>query len=100
MRLSQILQSRFMPDVRARGVAYARNGSTRIKFGDQAVVRAEVQGVDKYRVDLELDGKTLYVSCTCPYFEGREIGCKHCWATVLVAEQKGFLRDVLRTRGV
>ncbi len=100
MRLSQILQSRFMPDVRARGVAYARNGSTRIKFGDRSVVRAEVQGVDRYRVDLELDGRTLYVTCSCPYFEGREIGCKHCWATVLVAEQKGFLRDVLRTRGI
>ncbi|CAN5285241.1 hypothetical protein BH18ACI2_BH18ACI2_20590 [soil metagenome] len=32
----------------------------------------------------------LFVTCTCPYYEMEGL-CKHLWATLLIADKKGYL---------
>jgi superfamily II DNA or RNA helicase len=76
--------------VRSRGNSYYHGGAVRIMEGDERFVRAFVRGTDKYTVLLSIKGENFSVSCTCPYYEDRDI-CKHIWATMLAAEASGYL---------
>jgi hypothetical protein len=75
--------------VRSRGRYYYRDGMVRIVEGDERHVRATVRGTSNYKVLLAIDGNTFSVSCTCPYYD--EDVCKHIWATMLAAEERGYL---------
>jgi len=46
-------------------------------------------------VRLALEGETLLVSCSCPYFDSYSSVCKHIWATLLASEAAGHLDGVL-----
>src|SRR5208282_1692275 len=37
-------------------------------------------------------GAKLLASCTCPYFSPQGEPCKHLWATLLLADSRGFLQ--------
>jgi len=78
--------------VRSRGYFYYRNGAVQIINGNKEEVQAIVIGTDAYQIDLYREEDTVYVFCTCPYFEGERETCKHIWATLLAAEKQGFLR--------
>jgi superfamily II DNA or RNA helicase len=79
-------------DVRARGRQYHASGVVRIVRGDTRSVRAIVEGTERYRVILERHRKGLQVCCSCPYYQDRLVPCKHVWATILAAEQEGYLQ--------
>jgi superfamily II DNA or RNA helicase len=79
-------------DVRRRGAHYYMTGAVRILKGDAEKVEASVRGTQVYAVTLDRRGKVIKAHCSCPYFQDRERLCKHVWATLLVADEKGYLR--------
>src|SRR4030067_1459932 len=86
--LSGYVESKVQP----RGYSYHRSGAVQIVDGNEEELQAFVIGTETYEVDLYRDGDTLYVCCTCPYFEGERVACKHIWATLLSAEKQGYLK--------
>jgi len=78
--------------VQSRGFSYYRSGAVQIINGNKEELQASVIGTDAYEVDVYREEDTVYVSCTCPYFEGERETCKHIWATLLAAEQQGYLK--------
>src|SRR5437868_2281475 len=77
--------------VQERGRKYYRRGAVRIVRGDKGSVRAVVHGSRRYHVDLWREGKSVLVSCDCPYYQDDLTPCKHIWATLLAAEAKNYL---------
>ena len=77
---------------RAAAIPTTGVGPFEIINGNKKELQAVVIGSDTYEVDLYREGDTIYVSCTCPYFEGERETCKHIWATLLAAEKQGYLR--------
>ncbi len=86
--LSRYVDSR----VRQRGHSYFRSGSVDIVHGNEEEVQALVFGTDTYEVEIFRQDDTVHVACSCPYFEGEGDTCKHIWATLLAAENRGYLR--------
>jgi hypothetical protein len=78
--------------VQSRGYSYYRSGAVQIINGNKEELQASVIGTDAYEVDVYREEDTVYVSCTCPYFEGERETCKHIWATLLAAEKQGYLK--------
>ena len=62
--------------------------------GDAHSVSAEVHGTDVYDVEIRTDGPQLRVWCSCPYFADRSSGCKHLWATAVLATENGWLTNL------
>src|SRR5689334_17095366 len=96
MRISQLLKPEFGSDVRSRAGSYVHGRAVRIVQGTPTAVWATVQGSQRYNVALCLEDDELHISCSCPFFHDRGVGCKHIWATILVAEQQGHLSEVPR----
>lgn len=92
MRLTDALAPQVSAAIRERGRKYYRAGVVEFVNGDAFEVRALVSGTREYAVGLTLSESELGVSCTCPYFEGSSV-CKHIWATLLGAEDRGYLTD-------
>ncbi len=57
---------------------------------------ARVHGGEDYDVNLRLAGDRLVMSCTCRHFSDHGTVCKHLWAVALVADRKGWMRDLPR----
>ena len=93
MALTSHLRQQVSRKVRQRGGHYYRSRAVFIHTADANSVVATVEGGDTYEVSLSREASTLNVSCTCPYFQGGSGPCKHIWATLLAAEDKGFLLD-------
>ncbi|HKG22005.1 MAG TPA: SNF2 helicase associated domain-containing protein, partial [Blastocatellia bacterium] len=79
----------FSSAIRSRGLDYYMKGRVRMVGSAPGFVHAVVRGTTDYTVRLELRGRNLHVSCTCPYYE--DDACKHVWATMLAAGSKGYL---------
>src|SRR5688572_27956868 len=62
--------------------------------GDRQGVTAEVHGSEVYDVEIRTDGRHLRVWCSCPYFADRASGCKHLWATAVLANENGWLTNL------
>ena len=75
-----------------RGRDYFKRGAVEPIEGDRTSVRAVVQGTLRYDVEITSIDEFLDYSCTCPFFERDLEPCKHIWATVLAAEERGYLR--------
>jgi superfamily II DNA or RNA helicase len=95
MGLSKKLARDVARDVRARGRQYYDAGAVHIMRGDPHAVRATVSGTERYRVSLDRRKKSLQVCCSCPYYQDRRVPCKHVWATILTAEDRGYLQGVI-----
>src|SRR5947209_8294725 len=91
MTLSSQLARDVAFDVKERGREYHRRGAAHILTGDAWLVEARVVGTDDYRVELNRDKNQIFAWCTCPYFQDREKICKHIWATLLTADNHGYL---------
>ena len=96
MKISKILKRNFASDVRSRAASYYYSGSVRIVQETDSGLWATVQGSDRYQVAIFLEDDDLHMSCSCPYFSDRGVGCKHLWATILTAEQQGALSGLSR----
>ena len=94
MTLSTQVARAFNATIRSRGQDYFRLGAVRIETGLDHRVVAQVKGSrGAYEVEIDWEGQDLSLYCECPYFES-DGPCKHLWATVLMAESKGFLSAV------
>ena len=95
MQLSSALAPLANPGTRARGADYARSGA--IVHFDPAptFVYAVVRGGDDYVVRLDLAGRDVRGSCSCPYFADHLELCKHLWAGSFGAACiEGWLRRI------
>ncbi len=94
MTLSTQVAGAFDAAIRSRGSAYFKRGAVQIQTGLVDQVVAVVRGSrSTYDVQIDWEGGDLSLCCDCPYFESSG-PCKHLWATVLMAESKGFLSAV------
>jgi hypothetical protein len=72
----------------------------KIHMGSPTEVGAMVQGSELYNVSLKwLDGK-VKAGCDCPFFEEHGNLCKHIWATILEADERGYLSEVVGGRPI
>src|SRR3989304_7309747 len=76
---------------RERGRLYFLAGAVKRIEGGAWRVDARVQGSHLYGVRIAFADDFLEVNCSCPLFDRDLVTCKHIWAAVLAAEQKGFL---------
>jgi uncharacterized Zn finger protein len=91
----------FASATRVRGIEYAARGLVRIAHHADGAVLAEVQGQERYTVELRAAAGVLRASCSCPHFLKGE-ACKHLWATLMVAERDRILpkAEELRLTGL
>ena len=81
----------FGSEVRSRGREYQRRGAVRLTRQTPDALRASVQGTRSYRVDVAWDGGDFEYQCTCPFAQEYGEPCKHVWATLLEADERGAL---------
>ncbi len=92
MGIAQKVARNFSDSVRSRGQSYFSKGRVSLMSAKPNEVLAKVRGTTKYRVRVRLRGTKLLGSCTCPYFSPQGEPCKHLWATLLLADSRGFLQ--------
>src|SRR5271157_2159814 len=92
MGIAQKVARNFSDAVRSRGQSYFSKGRVSLMSAKPNEVVAKVRGTTKYRVRVRLRGAKLLASCTCPYFSPQGEPCKHLWATLLLADSRGFLQ--------
>ena len=86
------LQGEVTSRARSRGANYFAAGRVTLQHGDPERVEALVKGSQTYSVSIYLDGPNDVVAgCSCPI--AYEI-CKHVWATLLAAENAGYLHRI------
>jgi superfamily II DNA or RNA helicase len=76
---------------RAKGLHYFSSGRVIDISGGEWVANATVRGTRDYRVDLVRDGDHFTGGCECPYYSDRAEICKHIWAALLEADERGLL---------
>lgn len=76
---------------RAKGLQYFQSGRVIDVNGAEWVANATVRGTRDYRVDLVRDRHRFTGACECPYYADRAEICKHIWAALLEAEERGLL---------
>ncbi|HMF59961.1 MAG TPA: hypothetical protein VK595_06300, partial [Vicinamibacterales bacterium] len=79
------------PRTRAKGFHYFSTGRVIDVSGAEWVANAIVRGTRDYRVDLVRDRQRFTGACECPYYADRAEICKHIWAAMLEAEERGLL---------
>ncbi len=92
MGIAQKVARNFSDAVRSRGQVYLSKGRVSLMSAKPNEVVAKVRGTTKYRVRVRLRGAKLLASCSCPYFSPQGEPCKHLWATLLLADSRGFLQ--------
>jgi superfamily II DNA or RNA helicase len=92
MGIAQKVIRNFSDAVRSRGQSYFSKGRVTLMSARPNEVVARVRGTAKYRVRVRLRGMKLLASCSCPYFSPQGEPCKHLWATLLLADARGFLQ--------
>ena len=92
MELSQ-LANEFSTVNMQRATRYALSGKVEVTEFAPNLVKAIVHGGAPYDVGLRIARNRLWLSCDCPAFH-RQGPCKHLWATLIVAEQRGILRQL------
>src|SRR3954469_14569118 len=93
MGIAQKVARNFSDAVRARGQSYFSKGRVSLMSASPNEIVAKVRGTTKYRVRARLRGAKLLTSCSCPYFSPQGEPCKHLWATLLLADSRGFLQS-------
>ncbi len=97
--LAEKLLHRFSPRCRERGKAYYLGGRVGSIAGSEDSVDATVRGTEVYMVRLSLEYGDLAMDCSCPYFK-EHASCKHLWAVIMDAEQKGYLSNALQYKDI
>src|SRR6516225_4405178 len=98
MTLAEKFAFEFDKRIQFKGQGIARSGVMRVRKSGPDFFHSFVAGRD-YRVNLDLDGDILEVSCECPYFD--EWGpCKHLWAAMLEADRHKALQNALERKSV
>jgi hypothetical protein len=77
--------------VRAKGLRYHHQGAVVAISGGEWSVHAVVRGGRNYRVEIVRDHDTFRATCDCAYFTDRGEICKHIWAAIMEADERGLL---------
>ncbi|WP_455381636.1 DEAD/DEAH box helicase, partial [Salinispira pacifica] len=85
--LTRDLAAFFAPAVRARGDACFGRGAVHVISSDVHGAEAVVTGERRYRTVLEFHDGFVGLVCSCPFFTGRGLPCKHLWALLLSTER-------------
>ncbi|MEX2586670.1 MAG: DEAD/DEAH box helicase [Actinomycetota bacterium] len=93
MTLSTRLAPRVPAALQERGRKLHLKGAVFLRTGSDTDVKARVVGGHLYDVSVRLGERPEQpdVFCDCLYFAGGAGFCKHLWATVLSAEEQGYL---------
>lgn len=95
--MPDLVSGSFSSKIRERGRRYFRSGSVDIvEYDARKHVVALVYGSTSYGTTLTAPKRegpswTILATCTCPYIDSFGAPCKHIFATLLEAEQRGFL---------
>ena len=76
-----------------RGDQYYATGRVTRFDETNGVIDATVLGTRPYNITLQPEDDFLRVTCECPYFERELDVCKHIWAVVRAASDRGLLPD-------
>ena len=95
MTLAELLQTRFRADLRHRGAAYIEAERISLIRVTPENVFGVVQDGAEYQTQLRYQPDDIGLFCTCEQYAKSKV-CKHLWATVLAADQKGFVSPGLR----
>ena len=92
MTVLDVLRPHTTQHAQQRGWQYL-NRVEGLHHDDQSVT-AVVVGTELYDVEIRHAGRQLRVWCSCPYFADRATGCKHLWATAVLAVEHGWLTNL------
>jgi hypothetical protein len=96
MAVLEDLKRDFQFETRTRGKQYYLDDAVHIANAEPGVIKAQVTGGDKYRVEIRWEPLGIAYSCTCPFFQDNDQPCKHIWATLLEADHQGTLDTAAR----
>ena len=94
MTVLELLRPLTSHSAQQRGSQYTSR--VRALKGEAEAVTATVRGTELYAVTIRVDGDTLRIGCSCPFFMDRGAVCKHLWATALLANERDWLTDLPR----
>src|SRR6478735_5888218 len=89
--LAQYLTTSVPHVIRAKGARYHHQGAVVAISGGEWSAHAVVRGGRNYRVEIARDRETFRASCDCAYFTDRGEVCKHIWAAIIEADERGLL---------
>ena len=96
MAVLEDLKRDFQFEIRTRGKQYYLDDAVHINQSEPGVLKAQVTGGDKYRVEIRWEPMGVAYACTCPFFVDNDTPCKHLWATLLEADHQGTLDTAAR----
>jgi len=94
--LSQSLENRFRADIRFRGEAYAQTNRVQLTRVTSDAIHAIVDDGTEQKTCLTRSDNQLEMACSCRNGTLSEANCKHVWATLLAAEQEGYISPSAR----
>ena len=97
MSLIKVMESRFRGDIRFRGAAYVQSERVEITHVTDDRLYGVVHDGDEFQTQLSRDDAQMVPFCTCAKPGQQEVHCKHVWATILIAEEQGYVNGGVRS---
>ena len=94
--LIKVMEPRFRGDIRFRGAAYVQGERVEITHVTDDRLYGVVHDGDEFQTQLSRDETQVVPFCTCAKAGQQEIHCKHVWATILIAEDQGYINGSVR----
>ncbi|MEX2288191.1 MAG: SNF2-related protein [Planctomycetaceae bacterium] len=96
MTLAEFLESRFRGDIRFRGAAYLKAERVSVARVTADHLFAIVRDGVEYQTQLSREDDQLKMYCNCASGSQPEVACKHLWATILAADEQGYVTASLK----
>ena len=96
MSLIKVMEPRFRGDIRFRGAAYVQAERVEITHVTDDRLYGVVHDGDEFQTQLSREDTQMIPFCTCAKPGQLEIHCKHVWATILIAEDQGYVNGGVR----
>jgi len=90
--LNVCLSADFSKQVKHKGKCYYLRGDVHVVRGNELSVVATVRGDSDCTVRLLRSGDKIEADCGCANFRANTAPCKHIWAALLAAEERGYLQ--------
>jgi superfamily II DNA or RNA helicase len=92
------LESKFRGDIRFRGQAYVKAERVAITRVTADELFGVVEDGTEFHTQLTRRDDMMLMTCSCANGHGNphEVRCKHVWATILQAEQAGYISDAAK----
>jgi superfamily II DNA or RNA helicase len=94
--LIKVMEPRFRGDIRFRGAAYVQAERVEITHVTDDRLYGVVHDGDEFQTQLSREDAQMIPFCTCAKPGQQEIHCKHVWATILIAEDQGYVNGGVR----